>query len=302
MARRLPGRRRQPRDPHAEPGPTCRRRGPLHQRLFLHAHVHAGARRPAHGSGAVEPRHAALCRGRVAVSAGNAARPARRRLLHCCHRQAALPSAAQLARLSSGAAGRIGPHRIDGLPKRLPELVLVAGAEPGSRRDRTRLERFRREALCAAGAPASHRVDRPDGRGVDRQLPTARAIFPEGVLRAAAQSLRPAGAFVAALPGCRSAGRDGGALGQALCAAERSAERRVAWRSGRGTGAPFAPGILRLGDVRGRADRPHHRGADAARADGGDAHHLFLRPRRHDGRSPSVAQVVRRMRVRRVCP
>ena len=161
---------------------------------------------------------------------------------------------------------------------------------------------FDAQALCAAGAPASHRVDRPDGRGVDRQLSAARAIFPEGVLRAPAQSLRPTGAFVAPLPGCRSAGRHGGALGQALCAAERSAERRLAWRSGSGTGAPFAPGILRLRDVRGRADRPHHRGADAARADGGDAHHLFLRPRRHDGRSPSVAQVVRRMRVRRGCP
>ena len=44
VARRLPGRRRQPRHPHAEPGSTGRRRGPLHQRLFLHSHLHAGAR------------------------------------------------------------------------------------------------------------------------------------------------------------------------------------------------------------------------------------------------------------------
>ena len=61
-------------------------------------------------------------------------------------------------------SGRIESH---GLPERLPELVLVASPEPGSRCDGPRLERFRWQALCAAGAPASHRVDRPDGRGVD---------------------------------------------------------------------------------------------------------------------------------------
>src|ERR1035437_1663215 len=77
VARRLPGRGGQPRHPHAEPGPARRRRGPLHQRLFRHAHLHAGARRAAHRLGAAESWHAALRRRRRPPSRGNAARPAR---------------------------------------------------------------------------------------------------------------------------------------------------------------------------------------------------------------------------------
>ena len=64
-----------------------------------------------------------------------------------------------------------------GFPQRLPQLVLVAGAEPGSRRHRARLERFRRAALRAARAAASHGVDGADGGGVDRRLPAAGAVL-----------------------------------------------------------------------------------------------------------------------------
>ena len=95
-----------------------------------------------------------------------------------------------------------------------------------------RLERFRRPALRAARTPASHRVDRPDRRRVDRQLPAARAFLPEGVLRPPAQPLRPAGALLATLSGCRSAGRHRGSVGETLRAAQRTADRRVARRSG----------------------------------------------------------------------
>ena len=74
---------------------------------------------------------------------------------------------------------------------------------------------------------------------------------------------------------------------------ERRHREPLARRPGRGAGAPVAPGLLRLGLVRGRADRAHSGSSRKARPARGNAHRLHRRPRRHDRRPQPVAQVLR---------
>ncbi len=82
VPRGLPGFVRQPRHPHAQPGPAGGGRGALHQRVLLDPHLHAGARRPAERPRAVEPRNAALRAGGAPLSGGDAAGAGRGGILH----------------------------------------------------------------------------------------------------------------------------------------------------------------------------------------------------------------------------
>ena len=266
---------------------------PLPLRLLLHAHVHAGALRAAHGPLAVEPRHAGDGpHGRaLPVEKPRALREAgyyTTAIGKCTTTRSATGTASTRCCSTNPAAQETPEFRSD-------YRAWFWSQAPNLDPDATGIGWNDYPARPYALPEHLHPTAGPATRGeFHRQLTTARAVLPEGLLRPPAQPVRSAGALLEALRGRGPAGGAGGQVGRASYAA-RKTDRADIWHGDLGAGA----GARRRGRAttarsasstsRSAASSRRWRSAAARR----DADRLHRRPRRYDRRPEPVAEVVR---------